>query len=412
MVAAALPAVDEVTYHPHGAAAAIFGCRDKEVLIEGPAGTGKTYACLWKVHLCALKYPGMRAIILRKTLESLKSSALVTYVERVLGSGEYGVTPFGGSKLRPTAFRYPNGSEVVVGGMDKATKIMSAEYDLAYVNEATELAQSDWESITTRLRYGVMPYQQLLADCNPGPQHHWLNERADAGRATRFRSRHEENPALYDERRGEWTPMGLRYIETLENLSGVLYERLRLGHWVAAEGLVYPDWDRERIQTVDVADWRRLVGLDVGTNNPTAILDLAVAGTGRQHLVGMVYERGLSASQVVAATTALADAADAEAIVVDPSAAGYVRDLELLGYTVIKADNDRKRGVQLCTAALKSGLTVDPSCMPFVKEIEDYSYRDEGTSDDPVKVKDHALDSWRYVTVYVADPEPEVMFWA
>ena len=40
------PSPESRPYGPRGAAAELFGCRDPEVLIEGPAGTGKTRAVL------------------------------------------------------------------------------------------------------------------------------------------------------------------------------------------------------------------------------------------------------------------------------------------------------------------------------------------------------------------------------
>src|SRR3990167_5067145 len=58
-------------YQPFGACLDLFYTRADEVLISGPAGTGKSRACLEKLHLCASKYPGMRGLMIRKTRESL-----------------------------------------------------------------------------------------------------------------------------------------------------------------------------------------------------------------------------------------------------------------------------------------------------------------------------------------------------
>src|SRR5207244_11210010 len=101
---------------PVGDISTLFESRDDEVLVEGPAGTGKSYGCLWKLHLAAMKYPGMRGLLLRKTLVSLTASALVTFTQRVLATGRYKVAFFGGGKLEPAQFRYAIGSRTVVGG--------------------------------------------------------------------------------------------------------------------------------------------------------------------------------------------------------------------------------------------------------------------------------------------------------
>jgi len=229
-----------VRYEPRGAARDLFTRKDDEVLLTGPAGTGKSLACLHKLHLCASKYDGMRGLVVRKTLSSLTGTGLVTYRQRVLHLLD-GVSFFGGNKEKPAAYQYPNGSEIVVGGMDKASKIMSTDYDMIYVQEATELSEDDWESLTTRLRYGVMSYQQLIADCNPDKPTHWLKQRCEIGKALELPSRHEDNPRLHDG--CDWTPEGYRYLRVLDNLTGARKERLRYGRWASAEGLVYDDYD-------------------------------------------------------------------------------------------------------------------------------------------------------------------------
>ena len=57
-------------YTPRGGAVQVFERRDNEVLISGPAGTGKSRACLEKLHLMALLNPGMRGLMVRKTRSS------------------------------------------------------------------------------------------------------------------------------------------------------------------------------------------------------------------------------------------------------------------------------------------------------------------------------------------------------
>ncbi|MBH1938928.1 terminase, partial [Streptomyces sp. AV19] len=53
----------EHAFEPHGTAREVMHCRAPEVLMSGPAGTGKSRACLEKLHLLALLNPGMRGII-------------------------------------------------------------------------------------------------------------------------------------------------------------------------------------------------------------------------------------------------------------------------------------------------------------------------------------------------------------
>jgi phage terminase large subunit len=284
-------------YAPAGSAAELFRAKEPEVLLSGSAGTGKSRACLEKVHAMCLRYPGMRAVILRKTAVSLTSTGLVTYREIVareaLASGE--VTFYSGSRERPAAYVYLNGSQIIVGGMDKADKIMSSEYDIAYVQEATELLEDDWEKITTRLRYGRTPFMQLIADCNPGPPHHWLKRRCDAGKTRMVYCKHEDNPRYYQQ--GQWTGEGQVYLSRLDNLTGVRRERLRFGRWAAAEGLVWDGFDpavhlstRFNRHSHPPDAWPRYLSVDFGYTNPFVAQWWVQDPDGRLYMYREIYK--------------------------------------------------------------------------------------------------------------------------
>lgn len=287
------------TYQPYGTAIEAFKYKGPELLYAGPAGTGKSKCLLEKIHAVALKYPGMRALIVRKTLASLGSTALVTFEEHVakehLANGE--VKWFGGSAKEAACYRYGNGSRVVVGGMDKSMKIMSSEYDIVYVQEATELTETDWEAITTRLRNGKMPYQQIIADANPDVPTHWLKVRCDTGKTHHIRSRHEDNPVLFNQNpdgtTGGLTAVGKAYMSKLDALTGVRYQRLRKGIWCAAEGLVYEEYDpaihlHKRIITPPIS-WTRYITVDFGYTNPMVVQFWAEDEDGNLYLYRELY---------------------------------------------------------------------------------------------------------------------------
>jgi phage terminase large subunit len=271
----------------------LFDRCEPEIVIAGPAGTGKSMACLEQLHLAALAKPGMRGLIVRKTLVSLGSTALVTWRERVVREALLsGVVRFyGGSPQESPQYTYRNGSVIVIGGMDRAIRIMSSEYDMIYVQEATELSEDDWEALTTRLRHGVMKVQQIIADCNPGQPTHWLKARADRGATLMLESRHEDNPTLFDTD-GTVTEAGQNYIAKLDALTGVRYLRLRRGIWAAAEGLVFDDYD-PAVHLVDQFDipyeWPRYWSVDFGFIHPFVCQFWALDPDGRAFLYREVY---------------------------------------------------------------------------------------------------------------------------
>jgi phage terminase large subunit len=260
--------------------------------MSGAAGTGKSVGALAKIHYACLRSPNVRALIVRKTHSSLTASTLVTFRQKVAAEAlAAGIVSFyGGSAQEPASFRYTNGSVIVVGGLDRSTRLLSTEYDLVFVDEAVETTPEDLDTLITRLRNGRLSYQQLIMATNPGSPTHHLKQRADAGRCTMFYSKHEDNPRLYDG--GEWTEYGRTYLDRLDSLTGVRYQRMRWGKWVASEGQIYEGWD-DALHLVDTRpipdSWTRWWTVDFGFTNAFVLQCWAEDGDGRLFLYREIY---------------------------------------------------------------------------------------------------------------------------
>jgi PBSX family phage terminase large subunit len=286
-------------YIPRGVQEELFYCTAPAVVLSGPAGTGKSRACLEKVHQNAISYPGSRHLFVRKAREWLTSTALVTFNRDVIAADKRAgnVRWWGGRGDQSAMYEYANGSTITIGGMKdeaQAGKVMSSEYDSIYVQEATQLDQDDWEDLSTRCRNGIMPYQQLLADCNPQHQQHWLKLLCDEGRAIMLETRHEENPFLFDDF-GKLTEIGRDYIERLDNLTGVKYLRLRKGQWASREGVIFEDWNPnvhwiEPFEPPD--DWARYWSVDFGHTHPFVWQNWVEDNDGRGYLYQEIYRTG------------------------------------------------------------------------------------------------------------------------
>lgn len=274
---------------PRGAVKTLWQTRDRETMVSGPAETGKTFGCIQYLDALLWKYPGAQAIMARKTQASLVGSALRTY-KRVIGDNSP-IRAYGGNS--PQWFDYPNGSRLWIAGLDNAQKALSSERDLIYINQAEELTESDWETLTTRCtgRGAVMPYTRMFGDCNPAYPTHWIKAREKSGKLRLLESRHEDNPTLYAEG-GEITEQGRRSLSVLDGLTGTRYLRLRKGLWVQAEGVVYEGFDPARhiIPRIPIpADWPRVWTVDFGFVNPFVWQDWATDPDGRLILVREIY---------------------------------------------------------------------------------------------------------------------------
>lgn len=288
-------------YEPRGGCKEVMECRAEEVLISGPAGTGKSRACLEKIFMACILTPKTRALIVRKTLRSLGSTALVTWrnyvAKEALETGT--VVYYGGSSQEAAQYRFSNGSTVTIGGLDKPTRIMSSEYDIVYIQEATEVTLEDLEFIKTRLRNWRISFQQVVMDCNPAGDKHWLKLRANDKLTYLIESRHEDNPRLYN-LDGTLTRQGAKYMAILDNLTGVRHKRLRLGLWVSADGIVYEEFDPHyhilqwsyddegnRLPLPD--EWPRYWVIDFGFVHPFVLKCYAEGPDGELYMYREIY---------------------------------------------------------------------------------------------------------------------------
>lgn len=406
----------------------VMRCRDRRVLIEGPLGTGKTRLMLERIRACCLKYPGSRWILLRSVRKWLTNSALVTWEEKVIVPGE--LKPDRIQRSNRTEYTFKNGSTVVVAGLDDPQGVFSAEYDGAFIVEAIEVRQDVAEKVDGRLRYGRMPYQQLLMDLNPGAPSHWLNTAANKGWCNRLRMRHTDNPALY-RIDGTKTPFGEAYLSRLDELTGVRLRRLARGEWAQAEGVVFDAWDSavNLIPSFHVpADWRRIWAVDFGYTNPFVWQLWAVDPDGRAYLTREIYKTGLQvedAARLILSHTG--DEPREDAIVRDHDREdGATLERHLGGRPTQAANKAVSAGLDAVNTRMRKAGDGKPRLFIFqdalvhdpdpallaagkpthtAAEMDSYVWKKKVdgsvSKDEPVKENDHGADSMRYFCMHL-----------
>ena len=276
-----------------GAAAEYFASEDREVLCESGARTGKTHSVLVKTKYILERYPGARYLFARETRKSLTETVLPDWENKVLGRGH----PAIGKQKRNhrDAYHFPNGSTVVLHGLDDPENILSGEFDGFAIFQAEQLKRQDtYDALLSRLSGSATPYRQATLDVNPAGARHWIILRAKEtlclacasvvepstakicqacgstaiGRMRHLEYRHSDNPLLFDHLRcrdcgndtgnlpghpcatcgssalGLYNRFGWDYLtQTLGRLRGVRRKRLLEHKWVSEEGQILEDYD-------------------------------------------------------------------------------------------------------------------------------------------------------------------------
>lgn len=413
-----------MSYTPYGGIEKVWKSRATEVLAPGPAGTGKTRGILEKVHLYLLKYPKTRGLICRKTRASMTESVLVTFEARVV---QVGCDLNNQSRRTRSSYDYDNGSVLVVGGLDNPDRIMSTEYDIIAVFEATECSEDDWEKLTTRLRNGKGPYHQIVADCNPASPSHWLKRRADRGQMEVFECRHQDNPVLWDRQAKDWTEQGRKYLATLQSLTGHRRARLLDGKWSAAEGLVYPEFNTATHVVASMPagweKWPKLRSIDFGFVHPFVCQWWAIDPDGRMWLYREIYQTKRTVAEHAAIINRYSDGETYVATITDHDAEDRAT-LAAHGIQSVPAMKDHRTGRDAMHERLRvqgdgkprllflAGCTIETDRELYqakkptntVAEFDCHIYPPgqdgKAPKEEPIKLYDDGLDAARYAVMH------------
>ena len=414
--------LENTGFRAYGAALELWNSKHPEVMLAGPYETGKTFCALNKLHLLCAKYPRCRALMTRKFLSSLSRTAIVTYEEKVLPihprHPDSLISVYGGS--RAAWYEYPNGSRILLGGLDNPDKILSGEYDYIYVNQAEELSIDDWEKLSSRCtgRAGNAPYPQMIGDCNPADEKHWILKR---DRLKIFHSKHKDNPTLYDPETGELTEQGKRTMDTLHALTGLRRKRGLEGQWVGAEGQVY-EFDRglHLVENFDIPkDWIRFRSIDFGYTNPFVCQWWAVSPDDRMYMYREIYHTQRTVSEHCKRIKELSKNEQILYTICDHDAED-VATLNENGIPTRLADKRVRKGVDAVEERLNQvnprlfffnntldefDYSLEDRNLPIrtIEEFSRYIYRQDSKGmlkdEHPIKSYDHGMDAMRYAVL-------------
>ena len=153
----------------------LFDNETSELLFGGGAGGGKSYiGCAWIIYSC-IKYKGIRCLIGRSKLDTLKKTTLATFWQCC---AEWGLKAnkdytFNGSTNIITFY---NGSEVILKDLfsypsdPNFDSLGSLELTLAFIDECNQVTQKAKAILSSRIRYkldelNLIP--KLFMSCNP-----------------------------------------------------------------------------------------------------------------------------------------------------------------------------------------------------------------------------------------------------
>ena len=149
---------------------AFLKAKTKHIGFGGARGGGKSWAVRTKAKLLALRYKGIRILIVRRTYPELINNHIKILRLELLGIANY--------NDKDKVLTFNNGSTINFAYCARDTdldRLQGVEYDVIFLDEATQLSEYQMKTITACLR-GVNDFpKRVYYTCNPGGQgHHYI----------------------------------------------------------------------------------------------------------------------------------------------------------------------------------------------------------------------------------------------
>jgi len=377
-----------------------YGDRYKAIICDGAVRSGKTVCMTASFILWAMKeFDGAVFGICGKTVRSAERNIIVPLTSIVDITAYFRVSYSRSVSLLTVEGGGHKNSFYVFGGKDESSYMLIQGITLSGVlfDEVALMPRSFVEQAITRTL--SVAGAKLWFNCNPDNQFHWFYtewiQKAEERNALRLHFLMSDNPSLTQEQ-----------LEAADKMfDGVFHDRYIKGLWVAAEGLVYPMFDRKK--HVFPGEFTRggtwYISVDYGTLNPCSMGLWCVSG-GIAYRVSEYYHSGresrllLTDEDYCDALEALAGKRRIEKVIIDPSAASLKVALRRRGkFRTCDAQNDVLNGIRVTSALLKSGrILFSEKCSDSIREFSAYCWDMDSPDDKPIKEHDHAMDDIRY----------------
>lgn len=269
-------------------------------LFGGAAGGGKSGGLFRKYFLRCMKYPGYKALILRRTFPELERSLIrlsLEFIPKTLGK-------YNGSKH---LWEFNNGSFLEFGYCENekdVAKYQSAEYDAIGFDESTHFTEYQITYMFSRVR-GINDFPKGIdLATNPGNiGHQWhktnIVDKCIPLQLSKVTIGSREYSCLYIPAKAKDNKFLMDsdpgYIERLDALPETEQRQLRDGDWDVYEGQYYPEFKRS-IHVVEPFEipswWKRFRAMDYGLDK-LAVPWFAVDNEGNLFIYRELYESGL-----------------------------------------------------------------------------------------------------------------------
>ena len=380
--------------------------KDKDgIIADGAIRSGKTVCMsLSFVFWAMANYSDQNFAMCGKTIGSFRRNVL-TIIKLMLRSRGFQVADHRADNLVEISRNGVTNHFYIFGGKDESSQDLIQGITLAgvFFDEVALMPESFVNQATGRCSVDGSKY---WFNCNPDGPYHWF-------KLNWLYKAKEKNLLVLHFTMDDNLSLSEHIKERYRNMyTGVFFKRYILGLWAMAEGIIYDMFSEDRhVKTIleyarQLIDGGRYVSIDYGTQNATAFLLWNKGRDGKWYCIREYYysgrDKGIQKTDAEYAEDLkkFLDGTPVKAVIVDPSAASFIAELNKHGFTVIQADNAVEDGIRLVATLLNTErIAFSQSCKNTIMEFASYIWDPKAAErgeDKPIKQHDHAMDAVRY----------------
>lgn len=226
----------------------LFSDTSRHLVLCGGAGSGKSIFAGRKVLERVSTEADHRILVCRKVARTLRESCFRQLIGQI--RTHYNARDYKINRTEMLITYLPNGSQILFAGLDDAEKLKSI-YRVTgiWIEEGSELLESDYDQLNIRLRGETATYKQIITTFNPVDINHWLKRRFFSGQlpgVRAHRSTYRDNRFLDDEQKA--------VLESFRTTDPYYYRVYCLGEWgVFGKTVFSAQGVSERLSALSVA---------------------------------------------------------------------------------------------------------------------------------------------------------------
>jgi len=352
------------------------------IVHEGGARSSKTTSiCQFIIYFCLNHWQKKRITIVRKTLPSLRDSAMKTFFEELDKHDLY----IQDCHNKTENDYLLNGNEVQFRSLDDPQKKRGAERDILWGNEANELTQEEFRQLNQRTN------ELVILDYNPSDEYHWIYDDITVREDCKLiKSTYLDNPFLAERL--------VKEIEHYKEVDPEYWKVYGLGLRATTPNTIYRNW--RYIDAPPEPD-EIIYGIDFGYSpHPKAVVECKIKDR-RYYFRELLKEEYLSTPDFIkklkgwGGTKGLIPIITRD-IYCDSANPEGIAELRAAGFNVHKAQKDVNDGIEHLQADI---FFITKDSVELAKELRSYKWKTDSDGHilpEPIKLHDDLVDSMRY----------------